>query len=214
VSDVRQESPRRAAPAWRDYRSLTAGQLPHEVRAWLLDRESLTTRLLRESRGQFRVRRLRQGLGIPPVLESRFLGIPRRQRVLVREVVLLCFGEPWVYARSLVPVSSLKGPLRRLRALGNESLGAIVFSEPSLQRGSFEVCRLPGGSSYIHPDYRQRGEAWARRSHLSVHGHPLLVSEVFLESFRPWAGIRSRRPSGETDRSPDRTGRTPDPRCD
>ena len=173
-------------PTWRDSRQLDAGQLPHGVRHWLLDRGSLTAHLLCTSGGQLQVRKLSQGIGRPLLSESRFLGIPQGERALIREVTLHCLDEPWVYARSVIPVSSLKGPLRRLRHLGNQSLGALIFKEPSMRRGAFQVSLMSGDSAYIHPDCRQSGEAWGRRSYFRIHNQPLLVSEVFLERFKPW----------------------------
>ena len=173
-------------PAWRDHQLLNAGQLPHDVRGWLLDQGSLTERLLRATGGQLRVLRLSQGMARPLRSEARLLGVDHRAQALVRQVVLLCHGEPWVYARSLIPAGSLKGPLRRLHSLGNASLGSMIFAEPSMRRGAFQVALMSGDSLYIHPHCQQAGAAWGRRSHFRVHGRPLLVSEVFLEGFRPW----------------------------
>ena len=174
-------------PDWQDCRDIDSASLPQAIGPWLLDSTSLTDRLLELSGGDFQVRRLRQRAAAPSPSEGRLLGLPKGGTALLREVALLCFGEAWVYARSVIPESSLHGPLADLRALGDESLGARLFREPNLQRGAFELCLLPGGSDYIHEEYRQSAPAWGRRSHFSVEGLPLLVSEVFLERFNPGA---------------------------
>jgi chorismate--pyruvate lyase len=158
--------------------------LPVAVRPWLLDESSLTERLIRKSGGAFCVERLSQRWRRPLLSETRLLGLPRGEWAMVREVVLRCFDEPWVYARSVMPVATLSGPLRRLRRLQNESLGALLFEQPGLRRDAFEVARLAADSDYIHPAFRQPEPAWARRSRFLLYGHSILVSEVFLRRFQ------------------------------
>lgn len=172
------------SPRWLSPTRMRVRGLPATVRPWLLDESSLTERLVRKSLGEFRVERLSQGWCKPLLSETRLLGLPPGQRALVREVVLRCFDEPWVYARSVIPAATLSGRLRRLRRLQNESLGALLFRHPRLQRDAFEVALLPPGSGYIHPAFRQGAPAWARRSRFLLHGHSLLVSEVFLQRFQ------------------------------
>jgi chorismate--pyruvate lyase len=120
------------------------------------------------------------------------LGLSTRQSALVREVALLCEDKPWVFARSVIPATTLRGPLRQLRHLKNESLGALIFRNPNLGRSPFELAVLPVNSLYIDASLRQNSTAWARRSRFEVQGKQLLVSEVFLDAFRPWStGVRS-----------------------
>jgi chorismate--pyruvate lyase len=159
-------------------------ELPAPLRTWLLDEQSLTERLIRASDGNFRVQRLSQRWQRPLRSESRLLQIPRAQWALVREVALRCHDEPWVYARSVMPVATLQGKLRRLRRLQDRSLGALLFQQPGLRRQQFELARIPPGSRFIHPDLRQQSPAWARRSCFELSGNLVLVSEVFLERFQ------------------------------
>lgn len=172
------------SPTWLSPAQMQLRDLPVDVRPWLLDETSLTERLVRKSAGDFRVERLSQGWRKPLLSETRLLALPRGQWALVREVVLRCFDDPWVYARSVIPAATLSGRLRRLRRLQNESLGALLFRHPQLRRDSFEVAVLPPDSSYIHPNFRQSAPAWARRSCFSLRGHKVLVSEVFLQRFQ------------------------------
>jgi chorismate--pyruvate lyase len=158
--------------------------LPATVRPWLLDEQSLTERLIRASKGNFRVEHIAQSWQRPTLSERRLLKLPAGQWALVREVALRCHDEPWVYARSVIPAGTLKGRLRRLRRLHNRSLGALLFQQPGLRRRQFEVALLPAGSQFIHPDLRQQGPAWARRSCFELAGRSLLVAEVFLEQFQ------------------------------
>ena len=87
-----------ADPAWRDLDTIPSGQLPPRSHDWLLDEGSLTERLIAASGGDFRVERLSQCWQQPLLSERRLLGLPGRQRALIREVVLRCREEPWIYA--------------------------------------------------------------------------------------------------------------------
>lgn len=171
-------------PLWLPLNRVQLRELPPELRPWLLDEQSLTERLIKASHGNFRVQRLSQRWQQPLRSESRLLRIPHAQWALVREVALRCHGEPWVYARSVIPVATLRGKLRRLRRLQDRSLGALLFQQAALRRQQFELARLPPHSEFIHPDLRQQTPAWARRSCFELSGRVVLVSEVFLERFR------------------------------
>jgi len=178
--------PQRREPVWRDARKFTATGLPAACRYWLLDDGSLTAHLIGLGRGPFAVRRLRQGWEVPLPSERRLLDLPQRQLAIVREVALQLGGETVVFARSVLPVSSLHGRLAHLRRLQNRPLGAILFGEPGMHRSPFELALLPGHSDYLPPELHQREPAWARRSRFVLQGHSLLVSEVFLHNFAPW----------------------------
>ena len=88
------------------------------------------------------------------------------QAMWSRQVILLGRGRPWVSAHSLIPASSLQGPLRRLCKLQERPLGEFLFRHPSLQRRQLEIARTPDG--------------WGRRSVFYLFGKPLLVAEFFL----------------------------------
>lgn len=173
-------------PRWRPCARLTSGELPPAHRPWLLDDGSLTGRLIEMKRGTFRVQRLFQGWQVPLHSERRLLAIPSRQQALIREVALLLDDTTQVFARSVFPISSLTGSLTHLRRLQNKSLGALLFKSPGMRRSPFELACLDGDSDYLPPGLRQAEAAWARRSRFEIEGKSLLVSEVFLQAFRPW----------------------------
>ena len=166
--------------AWRPARRW-AGRLPPGVRDWLLDQGSLTARLVALSGGDFRVQVLAQGWRRPSLEEARALGQPPARRALLRDVALLCRGQPWVFAHSVIPAASLGGELRYLRRFGGRSLGTALFRDPHLQRGEFELAHLPGDHPFIPPHLRRPHPVWARRSRFVLRGRPLLVCEVFLQ---------------------------------
>lgn len=161
---------------WQTYKSFM--QLPALAKSWLLDEGSLTARLVKESQGQFAVQRLRQEWQVPKLSERQALGLHDRELALVREVFLLCHGEPWVFARSILPHRSLTGALRFLRHWDNRSLGSFLFKNPHLQRDAFELCQLQADSSKVPVALEHA--IYGRRSVFSVQEKPLLVSEFFL----------------------------------
>ena len=103
---------------------------------------------------------------------------------VVREVQLLCDEVPWVFARTLIPASSLKGPARRLTRLGSRPLGAVLFADRQVRRGDTEVARLQPGERLFHAAtdslVPSPGAIWGRRTLFYMAGRPLLVNELFL----------------------------------
>lgn len=132
----------------------------------------------------FSVRVLAQFNGRPGALESRLLGIRPGRNALIREVQLLCGETPWVYARSVIPRSTLTGPQRRLAHMGTRPLGAALFADPSMRRERPRILRLQAGQAlHAHagrhmPPTEQ--PIWGRSSRFLLAGKPLLVCEFFL----------------------------------
>ena len=107
-----------------------------------------------------------------------------REQAVVREVVLRCFNQPWVFARSVIPASSLTGHLRQLRHLETKPLGAMLFSDPSMQRQPFQLAEIPGRDLQIPQPLHQDEALWGRRSRFELAGKPIMVSEIFLPEFK------------------------------
>ena len=176
-------------PLWRPIKQFTTGELAPDIRRWLLDDGSLTGRLIDQGKGPFSVLRLYQGWEVPLPSERRLLGLPHRQMSIVREVTLRQGESHVVFARSVLPISSLSGRLAHLRRLQNRPLGAILFKNAGMRRSPFEVARLAGDCDYIPANLHQPAPAWARRSRFTVDNQVLMVSEVFLQAFAPWPAV-------------------------
>lgn len=161
---------------WQALRRPSQLQAPQAWRSWLTDSGSLTRRLVRLSRGNFRVEVVQQGWQRPTRSEAKALAIPTRQCALIREVQLIGNNEPWVYARTIIPASTLTGRHRSLKQLGNRSLGSLLFRDPTMQRGPLQISCLKLQHSHTR--------VWARRSLFYLAGKPLLVCEVFLPALQ------------------------------
>lgn len=169
---------------WKPIDQIAHQQRPAAIlQDWLEDSGSLTARLIAFSEGQFEVKVLRQEIGIPSLNERKVLAMRRPARALIREVVLCGKGEPWVFARSILPLSSLTGPLRHLRQQDNRPLGAFLFSQPHLLRSAIAVAHISRDHAYVPAELMGKTHLWGRRSVFYLHAKPLLVSEVFLPGF-------------------------------
>jgi chorismate lyase len=154
-----------------------------KLHPWLLDKGSLTAKLILLSQGEFRVKVLRQVHARASRSEALALGIAAYQLCLVREVILFGRNQAWVFARSVLPLTSLTGKLRHLRKHGSRPLGAFLFSQPKLTRSAISLSLIYRHHHYVPAVLMDDVPVWGRRSIFYVEGKPLLVSEVFLPAF-------------------------------
>jgi len=173
-----------AEPAWVSLDRLRGSLLPAQVAPWLKDKGSLTQAIINACQGRFSVQVQRQGWEGAAPSERRILGMPLRLTALLREVELLCDKQSWVFARTLIPATSLTGGALRLAHLGDKPLGALLFADPNTQRLAVEVARITprhalfrSACSHLQalPD-----EVWGRRTLFAFAGQKLLVNEIFL----------------------------------
>lgn len=172
-------------PEWGDWRSQRLREMPTGMSKWLLDSGSLTRRVIQVcGKACFRVRLLHQGWGMSLDSERRLLRSRRGVIMLIREVELLCNDVPWVFARTLIPATSLQRSVRRLTHLGERPLGAVLFSDPKVHRGVTQFARLQPGQPLFQAACSHLEEPppalWARRTLFTLSTRPLLVNEIFL----------------------------------
>ena len=171
-------------PNWSDWPRQRVSAIPAVVLEWLKDEGSLTKRLIQACPGRFRVRLLRQDWGRALYSEQQQLRIRRGEAAMVREVELCCDEIPWVFARSLIPASSLRGSARRLAHLGEKPLGAVLFADRNVHRGATQIARIlprhPLFASATGHLVRKPKELWGRRTLFYIADKPLLVNEIFL----------------------------------
>lgn len=171
-------------PAWRSASARLRREVPAELAPWLFDCESLTRRLQQTCGAGFRVRLLGQRWQRPMLNERRRLGMGNREYGLVRQVRLLCGHLPVVFARTVMPVATIRGTRRRLAHLGHRPLGATLFADKSMRRDGIEIARItPDHDLYAAAtgDGQLDEDAiWGRRSVFRIKDRPLLVSEIFV----------------------------------
>jgi chorismate--pyruvate lyase len=138
----------------------------------------LTQKLVEKSQGDFHVEVLKQSIQAVHFSERQALGIASRQWAVVREVILYGQQLAWVYARTVIPLATLHGPLRRLHYLGNKPLGEQLFTDPSMQREPMQIAQIQ--AQQLPPALALNQATWGRRSVFRLANKPLLVSEIFL----------------------------------
>ena len=176
------------SPTWHDFNTISYDILSAQEQEWLLDQGSLTERLIKKSQNQFYVDVLRQAWNNPDPSEATLLGQDPSHPCLIREVLLYCFQQPWVYAKTVMPESSLNHELAHLRDFDNQPLGQLLFNTPGLIRSPFEVAQYT--ANHLPIDVLKAISAdqicqWGRRSRFVVYDKPLLVNEIFLPAFQP-----------------------------
>ncbi len=168
-------------PAWHNQQQSIVTPPSAKIKSWLFDQGSLTTRLIGHCDGQFSVKVLSVTCATPSLDEMEALKLRPRSRAIIRQVALLCNDRTLVCARTIIPISSLRGALRGIVLLGNQSLGAILFADKRMYRESVEVARVKTQQKYsvwMQPRLGQK-EVWGRRSIFILKKHKLLVSEYF-----------------------------------
>ena len=180
---------------WQSADEDICSSLPVQLKDWLLDEGSLTARLKSQSK-HFMVKVIgeqQQSCSAAEACDLIKIGEP----VLVREVILYCDNVPQVFARSLLPLSSLTGEEQVLANLGEQPLGQVLFNSPSLQRLRLELSSFAADSSVVNladtlaamnenssalvnASQTSKQTLWGRRSIFMLENKPLMVAEVFL----------------------------------
>ena len=164
---------------WYRRHQLFNRNIPPELVPWLFGVSSLTAKLVELCGDDFNVRVLSQNWQRMSTEEAAAMGLKHVHSALVREVLLRRKDQPLVYARTVIPATTVRGAQRRYANMGSRPLGAMLFADRTMRREAVQVARLPAEhAACLHADCEQ--EIWGRRSVFRVAGRPLLVSEYFL----------------------------------
>ena len=102
------EKRRSEEPDWYPMTRRWQAHAPSAIKAWLLDTSSLTRRLHAVCCGALRVQVRYQAWGQAAFGERLLLKLRGGERTMIREVHLLCDDSPWVYARTLIPATTVR----------------------------------------------------------------------------------------------------------
>ncbi|WP_404401196.1 chorismate lyase [Idiomarina seosinensis] len=159
--------------------------VPASAKPWLLEEGSLTQKLKKHS-NQFSVKLI--GQQPATVFDSEFELFQQHHvdtpfAATVREVMLYCDHQPWVFARSIFPLSALTDENLNLSAMGSRSLGQSLFDQADLLRSPFQLTQLEKHHPIAKLNtalHHKQTELWGRRSLFFTSGQRVLVSEFFL----------------------------------
>jgi len=163
---------------WYKRHQLFNQSIPPALMPWLFDASSLTARLINLCGKNFSVQVISQQWQMMNAEETAAMSLSCRS-ALVRQVLLCCHNEPLVYARTVIPATTIKGAQRRYANMGNRPLGAMLFADRTMKREEVQISKLPP-SHEAGQHVRIDDSVWGRRSVFRVSGKPILVSEYFL----------------------------------
>ena len=116
--------------------------------------------------------RLNDGVSVQPGILSNL------QQWQIREVILYGNGQPWVFARSVLPQALCE---RDFSELGNRPLGQIIFNDKRFVRKPFELISISADDNFLNRlNIQSQFSLWGRRSLFHFEQHHLMVAEVFL----------------------------------
>ncbi|NRD71723.1 chorismate lyase [Shewanella sp. VB17] len=149
---------------------------------WLLSNGSLTQKL-RSHCVEFEVKILAEDMLAP------FNGeCLTANQSWVREVLLCLDGIPWIFARTLIPISLFQQQQFNFVNLGTRPLGELLFSSDTFSLGKIEIAHFTPChklTQLLAPlEQTPTQELWGRRRYFCHHDEQLIVSEIFLPAAR------------------------------
>jgi chorismate--pyruvate lyase len=171
-------------PVWHDAGQWQRKNVPDFLRVWLFDNASLTQRLRLHCDQQLSVDILTQLWARPFPTESKRLYLPIGRYAKIREVYLCCHHQPWIFARTIIPESTLLKIRHSFARLKARPLGEGLFDSHNLYRNQAQIAQLDNTHFLYHLAVQNLNNPpnilWGRRSLLYLFHKPLLITEVFL----------------------------------
>ena len=102
-----------------------------EILSWLNEPGSITSRI--KSFSNFRLKLLRDGPGEVDIIEDDLI-VANYEENNTREVILYSDEMPLIYAKSIIPLATIRLGLGVLGNLKENPLGDILFSNPEIKK--------------------------------------------------------------------------------
>ena len=112
--------------SWITYKEMTKQVRNSLIESWLIEDGPITKRI--SANENFELNLLREEIDEVDETEKKYLGNSIGD-IKVREVLLLGNKVPKVYAKSLIPVKTIKKGFSKLGSLGTKPLGDILFEK-------------------------------------------------------------------------------------
>ena len=138
-----------------------------EIISWLTESGSITSRI--KSFSNFRLKLLRDGPGKVDASEDDLI-ITNYKENNIREVVLYSDEEPFIYAKSILPLETIRLGLGALGSLKENPLGDILFSNPEIKKKHMLFAKFESNKRIFY----------GRKGIYTVKGYPFSVCEIFL----------------------------------
>ena len=138
-----------------------------EILSWLNESGSITSRI--KSFSNFKLKLLRDGPGEVDIIDDDLI-ISNYKENNIREVILLSDEEPLIYAKSIIPLETIRLGLGILGNLKENPLGDILFSNPEIKKKYMLFAKFESNKRIFY----------GRKGIYTVKGYPFSVCEIFL----------------------------------
>ena len=139
----------------------------NEILSWLNEPGSITSRI--KSFSDFKLKLLRDGPGEVDAAEDDLI-ISNYNENNIREVLLYSNEEPLIYAKSIIPLETIRLGLGVLGSLKENPLGDILFSNPEIKKEYMLFSQFESNKKIFY----------GRKGIYTVKGFPFSVCEIFL----------------------------------
>ena len=138
-----------------------------EILSWLNESGSITSRI--KSFSDFKLKLLRDSPGeVDAAVDD--LIISNYKENNIREVLLYSDEEPLIYAKSIIPLETIRLGLDVLGNLKENPLGDILFSNPEIKKEYMLFSKFELNKKIFY----------GRKGIYTVRGFPFSVCEIFL----------------------------------
>ena len=138
-----------------------------EILSWLNEPGSITSRI--KSFSNFKLKLLKDGPGEVDIIDDDLI-ISNYKENNIREVILLSDEEPLIYAKSIIPLETIRLGLGILGNLKENPLGDILFSNPEIKKKHMLFAKFESNKRIFY----------GRKGIYTVKGYPFSVCEIFL----------------------------------
>ena len=153
--------------SWNTYEAIEHELTNAEIKSWLLEQGPITKRI--KSIAEFRLELIQDELSDATDDEILFLKIDSEE-IRIREVILYGNENPIVFARTIIPNTTIEKGLKELGKIGNKPLGDILFEKDIFSKEDIVFASFKDKESLF----------WGRKIKYTVKDQPFSVMEVFL----------------------------------
>lgn len=153
--------------SWNTYEAIEHELTNAEIKSWLLEQGPITKRI--KSIAEFRLELIQDELSDATEDEILFLKIDSEE-IRIREVILYGNENPMVFARTIIPNTTIEKGLKELGKIGNKPLGDILFEKDIFSKEDIVFATFKDEESLF----------WGRKIKYTVKDQSFSVMEVFL----------------------------------
>jgi chorismate--pyruvate lyase len=138
--------------------------------SWLSSKVSLSKKLREFTSNKIAHHLFYDDWGDAPDFAYTALNIKRDSKTWIRNMQWRMGDAVWLDCTVVIPASSIVEETMALQHIGKNSIGDILFQDPTLTRSDFTFIK-------------ENHDRWSRYSIFYFHGKPLLIHETFLPDF-------------------------------